>query len=280
MWDDLIQGAIGAVVLVDTRRLADSFPAVDYFEASGLPFVDRHQRVPRRSSRTGRGTSARRWRSRRTSRSYRATRGTASRPRRPWSPWSSTPCRCRPPDGTDTCCWLLHDQHSFSRGPGGGRGQVCLRQPRQRPPGPDRGVRARLRPTVARTSSRGSSCARIEMVALSAAHAYAMVTGEPQAVIVHVDVGTQTLSGGVSNAMRGRVPVLIFAGAVPVHPRGRAARRPERVHPLDPGRPRPARHPAQLRQVRQRGPHRPQRQAARAARACRSPAASRRARCT
>jgi uncharacterized protein len=39
MWDDLIQGAIGAVVLVDTRRLADSFPAVDYFETSGLPFL-------------------------------------------------------------------------------------------------------------------------------------------------------------------------------------------------------------------------------------------------
>jgi len=39
MWDDLINGAIGAVVLVDTRRLADSFPAVDYFEASGVPFV-------------------------------------------------------------------------------------------------------------------------------------------------------------------------------------------------------------------------------------------------
>ena len=54
-----------------------------------------------------------------------------------------------------------------------------------------------------------------ETVALSAAHAYAMVTGEPQAVIVHVDVGTQNLSGGVSNAMRGRVPVLIFAGAAP-----------------------------------------------------------------
>jgi signal recognition particle receptor subunit beta len=33
MWDDLIHGAIGAVVLVDTRRLADSFPAVDYFVA-------------------------------------------------------------------------------------------------------------------------------------------------------------------------------------------------------------------------------------------------------
>jgi uncharacterized protein len=39
MWDDLVQGAIGAVVLVDTRRLADSFSAVDYFESSGLPFV-------------------------------------------------------------------------------------------------------------------------------------------------------------------------------------------------------------------------------------------------
>src|SRR2546430_12056806 len=42
-----------------------------------------------------------------------------------------------------------------------------------------------------------------------------MVTGAPQAVIVHVDVGTQNLSGGVSNASRGRVPVLIFAGAAP-----------------------------------------------------------------
>ncbi|MQA86428.1 MAG: ATP-binding protein [Streptosporangiales bacterium] len=39
MWDDLARGAIGAVVLVDTRRLADCFPAVDYFEKSGLPFV-------------------------------------------------------------------------------------------------------------------------------------------------------------------------------------------------------------------------------------------------
>src|SRR5437870_10425209 len=39
MWDDLIQGAIGAVVLVDTRRLEDSFPALDYFESAGLPFI-------------------------------------------------------------------------------------------------------------------------------------------------------------------------------------------------------------------------------------------------
>ena len=54
-----------------------------------------------------------------------------------------------------------------------------------------------------------------ETVAMSAAQAYAMVTGEPQAVAVHVDAGTQNLSGGVNNAMRGRVPVLIFAGMTP-----------------------------------------------------------------
>src|SRR3954453_18623205 len=39
MWDDLVRGAIGAVVLVDTRRVADSFAAVDYFEKSGVPFI-------------------------------------------------------------------------------------------------------------------------------------------------------------------------------------------------------------------------------------------------
>lgn len=54
-----------------------------------------------------------------------------------------------------------------------------------------------------------------ETVALSAAHAYAMVTGVPQAVLVHVDAGTQNLGGAVNNAMRGRVPVLIFAGMAP-----------------------------------------------------------------
>jgi hypothetical protein len=42
MWDDLIRGAIGAVVLVDTRRLADSFAAIDYFEDRGVPFVVAH----------------------------------------------------------------------------------------------------------------------------------------------------------------------------------------------------------------------------------------------
>jgi uncharacterized protein len=39
MWDDLVRGAIGAVVLADTRRLADCFPGLDYFEERGLPFI-------------------------------------------------------------------------------------------------------------------------------------------------------------------------------------------------------------------------------------------------
>lgn len=42
MWDDLTNGAIGAVVLVDTRRLADSFGPIDYFESRNVPFVVAH----------------------------------------------------------------------------------------------------------------------------------------------------------------------------------------------------------------------------------------------
>src|SRR3569623_1732570 len=39
MWDDLVRGAIGAVVLVDTRRLTACFAAIDFFEDRGLPYV-------------------------------------------------------------------------------------------------------------------------------------------------------------------------------------------------------------------------------------------------
>jgi signal recognition particle receptor subunit beta len=39
MWDELATGALGAVVLADTRRLPDSFPAVDYFERRKIPFI-------------------------------------------------------------------------------------------------------------------------------------------------------------------------------------------------------------------------------------------------
>lgn len=39
MWDELVRGAIGAVVLVDTRRLADCFAAIDFFEHRQLPYL-------------------------------------------------------------------------------------------------------------------------------------------------------------------------------------------------------------------------------------------------
>jgi signal recognition particle receptor subunit beta len=39
MWDELAIGALGAVVLADTRRLAESFPAIDYFERREIPFI-------------------------------------------------------------------------------------------------------------------------------------------------------------------------------------------------------------------------------------------------
>src|SRR6516225_10593060 len=59
-----------------------------------------------------------------------------------------------------------------------------------------------------------------EFVALSAAQGYAQVSGEAQAVLVHVDCGTQNLGGAVHNAARGRVPVLIVAGLSPVTQEG------------------------------------------------------------
>ena len=59
-----------------------------------------------------------------------------------------------------------------------------------------------------------------EVVAVSAAHAYAMVTGEAQAVLVHVDSGTANVAGALGNAFRGRVPILVFAGTVPATQEG------------------------------------------------------------
>ncbi|MBX9991139.1 thiamine pyrophosphate-requiring protein [Phreatobacter oligotrophus] len=54
-----------------------------------------------------------------------------------------------------------------------------------------------------------------EMVALTAAQGHAQVSSKAQAVIVHVECGTQSLAGAVHNVSKGRVPVLIFAGASP-----------------------------------------------------------------
>jgi signal recognition particle receptor subunit beta len=39
MWDDLAIGAVGAVVMADTRRIADCFASIDYFERNGTPFI-------------------------------------------------------------------------------------------------------------------------------------------------------------------------------------------------------------------------------------------------
>jgi len=39
MWDDLAIGAVGAVVMADTRRVADCFASIDYFERNGTPFI-------------------------------------------------------------------------------------------------------------------------------------------------------------------------------------------------------------------------------------------------
>jgi uncharacterized protein len=53
MWDDLVRGAIGAIILVDVRRLQDSFAAVDFFEARRLPFlvaVNEFDGAPRHAS--------------------------------------------------------------------------------------------------------------------------------------------------------------------------------------------------------------------------------------
>lgn len=55
-----------------------------------------------------------------------------------------------------------------------------------------------------------------EMTAISMADGYARVSGRPQAVLVHVDVGTQALAQGVHNASIGRAPVLLFAGLSPI----------------------------------------------------------------
>ncbi|MCT8997252.1 thiamine pyrophosphate-binding protein [Chelativorans intermedius] len=59
-----------------------------------------------------------------------------------------------------------------------------------------------------------------EMVAMSAAHGHALVSGRAQAVVVYVECGTQALAGAVHNAARGRVPMLVFAGASPFTQQG------------------------------------------------------------
>src|ERR1700744_2558404 len=61
-----------------------------------------------------------------------------------------------------------------------------------------------------------------EMVAMSCAHGYAQLTGRAQAVVVHVDCGTQSLGGAVHNAAKARIPVFVFAGLSPSTQEGEA----------------------------------------------------------
>ena len=55
MWDELARGALGAIVMADTRRLADCFPSVDYFEQRGIPFVVGGELLRRRAAVPHRG---------------------------------------------------------------------------------------------------------------------------------------------------------------------------------------------------------------------------------
>ena len=59
-----------------------------------------------------------------------------------------------------------------------------------------------------------------EMVAMSAAHGHAQLSGRAQAVLVHVECGTQSLGGAIHNAAKGRVPVLVLAGTSPATQEG------------------------------------------------------------
>jgi acetolactate synthase-1/2/3 large subunit len=73
---------------------------------------------------------------------------------------------------------------------------------------------------LAQSKARGAAAPKVitcpnEMVALACAHGYTQLTGRAQAVVVHVDCGTQSLAGAVHNVSRCRIPVLIFAGASP-----------------------------------------------------------------
>ena len=66
MWDELARGSVGAVVLVDLRRVDDCFPAIDYFENRRLPFVVAVNGFPGTAGYNRGRRSATRWRCRRT----------------------------------------------------------------------------------------------------------------------------------------------------------------------------------------------------------------------
>jgi len=84
-------------------------------------------------------------------------------------------------------------------------------------PGGEQGA---LLATIAKYRLLGKPCPRLvlcldESVALTAAHGHYMISGRPQVVLVHAELGTLQLGGALHNVQWGRVPVIILAGAMP-----------------------------------------------------------------
>ena len=103
-----------------------------------------------------------------------------------------------------------------------------------------------------------------EMVAMTCAHGYAQLTGRAQAVVVHVDCGTQSLGGAVHNAAKARIPMFVFAGLSPATQEGEATgSRNEFIQWIQDVL-RSARHRPPIHEIRQRASQRAQREANRA----------------
>ena len=69
-----------------------------------------------------------------------------------------------------------------------------------------------------------------EITTVSMAHGYAMATGEPQVAMVHTIAGTANALGGVINAARGRVPLLLAAGRTSITEKGHTTSRGQGIH--------------------------------------------------
>ena len=88
-----------------------------------------------------------------------------------------------------------------------------------------------------------------ENMGVAMAHGYAMVTGRPQAMMVHVGVGTANALNGLINASRTEHADPLHRGAHADHRVGRAARGAQQLHPLGAGALRPGRHAARVHEV-------------------------------
>lgn len=69
-----------------------------------------------------------------------------------------------------------------------------------------------------------------EITAVAMAHGYTMVTGEPQAVMLHTIAGTANAAGGIINAARARIPMLVAAGRTSITEKGRNTSRAATIH--------------------------------------------------